>query len=159
MIDFINLRRACLASETRSREKRATPTPARLWPCRLTCGKFARSSWPTPITVRYHNPVALGQKFSSGGTGKPLGFSIVGDEPAAPGAGQQLHRRDHLHRHRVGPVGRNATNNILSRSPDATRIARRRMLTSWMNSAPLSTAAVCMALEETGRAARIAAVR
>ena len=110
--DFIQLAEATMSREleTRSQEKRATATLTAddeyiALPTDLREVREVKLN-TTPITVlTYYSPVALDQKFSSGGTGKPEGPQHCrGRDEAAPGAGQQLHRRDHLHRLNHGAV-------------------------------------------------------
>ena len=146
--DFIQLAEATMSREleTRSQEKRATATLTAddeyiALPTDLREVREVKLN-TTPITVlTYYSPVALDQKFSSGGTGKPKGFSIVGDEMKLRPVPDSSYTAEIIY---IGSItslsDSNATNNILSRSPDAYLYgSRRRMLTFSTNSAPLST--------------------
>ena len=111
--------------ETRSQEKRATATLTAddeyiALPTDLREVREVKLN-TTPITVlTYYSPVALDQKFSSGGTGKPKGFSIVGDEMKLRPVPDSSYTAEIIY---IGSItalsDSNATNNILSRSPDA----------------------------------------
>ena len=125
--DFIQLAVATRAREleTRSQEKRATATLTSgdeyiALPTDLREVREVKLNTP-PITVlTYYSPGALDEKFSSGGTGKPLGFSIVGDEMKMRPVPDSGYTAEIIY---IGSIvalsDSNATNNILSRSPDA----------------------------------------
>ena len=75
----------------------------------------------TPLTVlTYYSPVALDSNFSSGGVGKPKGFSIIGDEMKMRPVPDDSYTAEIIY---IGSItalsDSNATNNILTRSPDA----------------------------------------
>jgi hypothetical protein len=75
----------------------------------------------TPLTVlSYYSPVALDEKFSSGGQGKPLGFSIIGDEMKLRPIPDTTYTVEIVYIGTIEALSAvNQTNNILSRSPDA----------------------------------------
>jgi hypothetical protein len=125
--DFIQLAEATMSREleTRSQEKRSTAT--------LTSGD-EYISLPTdlrevrevklnttPLTVlNYYSPVALDQTYSSGGTGKPQGYSIVGDEMKLRPIPDSGYTAEIIYVGSLVPLSdTNATNNVLTRSPDA----------------------------------------
>tara|TARA_R110000796_G_scaffold17588_2_gene53989 strand:+ start:3764 stop:4408 length:645 start_codon:yes stop_codon:yes gene_type:complete len=125
--DFITMAEARMSREleTRSQEKRVTAN---------TVGGNEYLQLPTdmrevrevklnttPLTVlSYYSPVALDQKFSSGGQGKPLGFSIIGDELKLRPVPDTAYEVEIVY---IGTIealsATNQTNNVLSRSPDA----------------------------------------
>lgn len=111
--------------ETRSQEKRATAS---------TVGGNEYLSLPTdlrevrevklnttPLTVlSYYSPVALDEKFASGGQGKPLGYSIIGDEIKLRPVPDTTYSLEIVYIGTINALSAtNATNNILTRSPDA----------------------------------------
>ena len=146
--DFIQLAEATMSREleTRSQEKRATATLTAsdeyvALPTDLREVREVKLN-TTPITVlSYHSPVALDQKFSSGGTGKPLGFSIVGDELKLRPVPDSSYTAEIIYIGSITALSDNNATNNLSRSPDAYLYGSLagRMLTFSMNSAPLST--------------------
>ena len=74
-----------------------------------------------PVTVlTYYSPVALDQAYPSAGTGKPLGFSIIGGEMKMRPIPDSGYTAEIVY---IGGLvalsDSNATNNVLSRSPDA----------------------------------------
>ena len=125
--DFIQMAEARMSREleTRSQEKRATATLTSgdeyiALPTDLREVREVKLN-TTPVTVlTYYSPVALDQKFASGGTSKPLGFSIVGDEMKLRPIPDTGYTAEIIY---IGTItalsDSNATNNILSRSPDA----------------------------------------
>lgn len=125
--DFITMAEARMSREleTRSQEKRATAS---------TVGGNEYLSLPTdlrevrevklnttPLTVlSYYSPVALDEKFASGGQGKPLGYSIIGDEIKLRPVPDTTYSLEIVYIGTINALSAtNATNNILSRSPDA----------------------------------------
>ena len=125
--DFIQMAEARMSREleTRSQEKRATATLTSgdeyiALPTDLREVREVKLN-TTPVTVlTYYSPVALDQKFASGGTSKPLGFSIVGEEMKLRPIPDTGYTAEIIY---IGTIAAlsdsNATNNILSRSPDA----------------------------------------
>ena len=125
--DFITMAEARMSREleTRSQEKRAAAS---------TVGGNEYLSLPTdlrevrevklntsPLTVlSYYSPVALDEKFASSGQGKPLGYSIIGDEIKLRPIPDTAYSLEIVY---IGTIdalsAANQTNNILSRSPDA----------------------------------------
>jgi hypothetical protein len=125
--DFITMAEARMSREleTRSQEKRATAS---------TVGGNEYLSLPTdlrevrevklnttPLTVlSYYSPVALDEKFASGGQGKPLGYSIIGDEIKLRPVPDTTYSLEIVYIGTINALSAtNATNNILTRSPDA----------------------------------------
>ena len=125
--DFITMAEARMSREleTRSQEKRATAS---------TVGGNEYISLPTdlrevrevklnttPLTVlSYYSPVALDEKFASGGQGKPLGYSIIGPELKLRPIPDTAYTVEIVY---IGTIealsATNQTNNVLTRSPDA----------------------------------------
>ena len=125
--DFITMAEARMSREleTRSQEKRATAS---------TVGGNEYLSLPTdlrevrevklntsPLTVlSYYSPVSLDEKFASSGQGKPLGYSIIGDEIKLRPIPDTTYSLEIVYIGSITPLSAvNQTNNILSRSPDA----------------------------------------
>ena len=125
--DFIQLAEATMSREleTRSQEKRATATLTSgdeyiALPTDLREVREVKLN-TTPLTVlTYYSPVALDSNFSSGGVGKPKGFSIIGDEMKMRPVPDDSYTAEIIY---IGSItalsDSNATNNILTRSPDA----------------------------------------
>jgi len=125
--DFITMAEARMSREleTRSQEKRATASTVAgneylALPTDLREVREVKLN-TTPLTVlSYYSPSALDTKFSSGGQGKPLGYSIVGDEIKLRPVPDAVYTLEIVY---IGTVvalsATNQTNNILSRSPDA----------------------------------------
>jgi len=125
--DFIQLAEATMSREleTRSQEKRATATLTSgdeyiALPTDLREVREVKLN-TTPLTVlTYYSPVALDSNFSSGGVGKPKGFSIIGDEMKMRPVPYDSYTAEIIY---IGSItalsDSNATNNILTRSPDA----------------------------------------
>jgi len=125
--DFIQLAEATMSSEleTRSQKKRATATLTSgdeyiALPTDLREVREVKLN-TTPLTVlTYYSPVALDSNFSSGGVGKPKGFSIIGDEMKMRPVPDDSYTAEIIY---IGSItalsDSNATNNILTRSPDA----------------------------------------
>ena len=125
--DFIQLAEATMSREleTRSHEKRATATLTSgdeyiALPTDLREVREVKLN-TTPLTVlTYYSPVALDSNFSSGGVGKPKGFSIIGDEMKMRPVPDDSYTAEIIY---IGSItalsDSNATNNILTRSPDA----------------------------------------
>jgi len=125
--DFIQLAEARMSREleTRSQEKRAQAT--------LTVGDeyIALPSDlrevrevklnTTPVTVlTYYSPTSLDKNFSSGGNGKPQGFSIVGVEMKMRPKPDSAYTAEIIYIGGVTALSDSApSNNILLRSPDA----------------------------------------
>jgi len=125
--NFIQLAEARMSREleTRSQEKRSTAT--------LTSGD-EYIALPTdlrevrqvklntdPLTVlTYYSPVALDQEYPSAGSGRPRGFSIIGAEMKLRPIPDSGYTAEIVY---IGGLvalsDSNATNNVLSRSPDA----------------------------------------
>lgn len=125
--DFITMAEARMSREleTRSQEKRVIAN---------TVGGNEYLSLPvdmrevrevklntTPLTVlSYYSPVALDEKFASNGQGKPLGYSIIGDEIKMRPIPDTTYQMEIVY---IGTIdalsATNQTNNILTRSPDA----------------------------------------
>lgn len=125
--NFIQLAEARMSREleTRSQEKRSTAT--------LTSGD-EYIALPTdlrevrqvklntdPLTVlTYYSPVALDQEYPSAGSGRPRGFSIIGAEMKLRPIPDSGYTAEIVY---IGGLAAlsdsNATNNVLSRSPDA----------------------------------------
>jgi len=125
--DFIKLAEARMSREleTRSQEKRATATLTAsdeyiALPSDLREVREVKLN-TTPVTVlTYYSPVALDQKFSSGGTSKPLGFSIVGTEMKMRPIPDSAYTAEIIYIGSVPALSDAApANNILLRSPDA----------------------------------------
>jgi len=125
--DFITMAEARMSREleTRSQEKRATAS---------TVGGNEYLSLPTdlrevrevklntsPLTVlSYYSPVALDEKFAPSGQGKPLGYSVIGDEIKLRPVPDTTYSLEIVYIGSITPLSAvNQTNNILSRSPDA----------------------------------------
>ena len=125
--DFITMAEARMSREleTRSQEKRATASTVAgneylALPTDLREVREVKLN-TTPLTVlSYYSPSALDTKFSSGGQGKPLGYSIVGDEIKLRPVPDAVYTMEIIY---IGTItalsAANQTNNILSRSPDA----------------------------------------
>jgi hypothetical protein len=125
--DFITMAEARMSREleTRSQEKRATASTVAgneylALPTDLREVREVKLN-TTPLTVlSYYSPSALDTKFSSGGQGKPLGYSIVGDEIKLRPVPDAVYTMEIVY---IGTItalsATNQTNNILSRSPDA----------------------------------------
>lgn len=125
--DFITMAEARMSREleTRSQEKRATASTVAgneylALPTDLREVREVKLN-TTPLTVlSYYSPSSLDIKFSSGGQGKPLGYSIVGDEIKLRPVPDTTYTVEIVY---IGTVvalsATNQTNNILSRSPDA----------------------------------------
>jgi hypothetical protein len=125
--DFITMAEARMSREleTRSQEKRVTASTVAgneylALPTDLREVREVKLN-TTPLTVlSYYSPSALDTKFSSGGQGKPLGYSIVGDEIKLRPVPDTTYTVEIIY---IGTVealsATNQTNNILSRSPDA----------------------------------------
>ena len=125
--DFITMAEARMSREleTRSQEKRATASTVAgneylALPTDLREVREVKLN-TTPLTVlSYYSPSALDTKFSSGGQGKPLGYSIVGDEIKLRPVPDAVYAMEIIY---IGTItalsAANQTNNILSRSPDA----------------------------------------
>ncbi|REJ67615.1 MAG: hypothetical protein DWQ28_06460 [Proteobacteria bacterium] len=125
--DFIQLAEARMSREleTRSQEKRSQAT--------LTVGDeyIALPSDlrevrevklnTTPVTVlTYYSPTSLDQTFSSGGNGKPQGFSIVGVEMKLRPKPDSAYTAEIIYIGGVPALSDSTpSNNILLRSPDA----------------------------------------
>lgn len=125
--DFITMAEARMSREleTRSQEKRVQAS---------TVGGNEYLALPTdlrevrevklntsPLTVlSYYSPVALDEKFASGGQGKPLGYSIIGDEIKLRPIPDTTYTVEIVY---IGTIealsATNQTNNVLTRSPDA----------------------------------------
>lgn len=75
----------------------------------------------SPLTVlSYYSPVALDEKFASGGQGKPLGYSIIGDEIKLRPIPDTAYTVEIVYIGTIDALSNsNQTNNILTRSPDA----------------------------------------
>lgn len=125
--DFITMAEARMSREleTRSQEKRATASTVAgneylALPTDLREVREVKLN-TTPLTVlSYYSPSALDTKFSSEGQGKPLGYSIVGDEIKLRPVPDAVYTMEIVY---IGTItalsATNQTNNILSRSPDA----------------------------------------
>ena len=125
--DFITMAEARMSREleTRSQEKRATASTVAgneylALPTDLREVREVKLN-TTPLTVlSYYSPSALDTKFLSGGQGKPLGYSIVGDEIKLRPVPDAVYTMEIVY---IGTItalsATNQTNNILSRSPDA----------------------------------------
>jgi len=125
--DFITMAEARMSREleTRSQEKRVTASTVAgneylALPVDMREVRSIKLN-TTPLTVlSYYSPSALDTKFSSGGQGKPLGYSIVGDEIKLRPIPDTAYTVEIVY---IGTIealsAANQTNNILSRSPDA----------------------------------------
>ena len=125
--DFITMAEARMSREleTRSQEKRVQAS---------TVGGNEYLALPTdlrevrevklntsPLTVlSYYSPVALDEKFASGGQGKPLGYSIIGDEIKLRPIPDTTYTVEIVYIGTIEALSTtNQTNNVLTRSPDA----------------------------------------
>ncbi len=125
--DFITMAEARMSREleTRSQEKRATASTVAgneylALPTDLREVREVKLN-TMPLTGRsYYSPSVLDTRVSSGGQGKPLGYSIVGDEIKLRPVPDAVYTIEIVY---IGTItalsATNQTNNILSRSPDA----------------------------------------
>jgi len=125
--DFIKLAESRMSREleTRSQEKRvqATLTSGDEYVALPTDLRETREVKlnTSPLTVlQYKSPSQLDSDFSTSGQGKPLAFSIVGDELKLRPVPDTSYTAEIIY---IGDItelsSTNATNNILSRHPDA----------------------------------------
>jgi hypothetical protein len=125
--DFITMAEARMSREleTRSQEKRVQASTVGgneylALPTDLREVREVKLN-TTPLTVlSYYSPVALDEKFASGGQGKPLGYSIIGPELKLRPIPDTAYTVEIVY---IGTIdalsATNLTNTILSRSPDA----------------------------------------
>ena len=125
--DFITMAEARMSREleTRSQEKRVQASTVGgneylALPTDLREVREVKLN-TTPLTVlSYYSPVALDEKFASGGQGKPLGYSIIGPELKLRPIPDTTYTVEIVY---IGTIdalsATNLTNTILSRSPDA----------------------------------------
>ena len=125
--DFITMAEARMSREleTRSQEKRVQASSVAgneyiALPTDLREVREVKLN-TTPLTVlSYYSPVALDEKFASNGQGKPLGYSIIGDELKLRPIPDTAYTVEIVYIGSIEPLSAtNLTNNILSRSPDA----------------------------------------
>lgn len=125
--DFITMAEARMSREleTRSQEKRVTASTVAnneylALPVDLREVREVKLN-TAPLTVlSYYSPSALDTKFASGGAGKPLGYSIIGDEIKLRPIPDTTYTVEIVYIGTIEALSAvNQTNNILSRSPDA----------------------------------------
>lgn len=125
--DFITMAEARMSREleTRSQEKRVQASTVGgneylALPTDLREVREVKLN-TTPLTVlNYYSPVALDEKFASGGQGKPLGYSIIGDEIKLRPIPDTTYTVEIVYIGTIEALSTtNQTNNVLTRSPDA----------------------------------------